>query len=406
MLNLPLSAAQSLALQAQGLLHPPSGIATKEDVLAAVRRLGALQIDTINIVARSPYLALWSRLGDYDLEWLNQLLAEGAIFEYWGHAASFLAIEDYPYYRRFILDGRYWHRNKEWYKDHQGEVDPILEHIRQNGAVRSADFERKDGKKGTWWDWKIEKDALEYWYTAGELMIARREKFQRVYDLRERVLPDWKDEQAPALKATLQALTYKTVQCLGIARPGWVADYFRLPKKAATDSLVEQEAEGLICPVQVEGWAEPAYIPQAQIELAKVAADGGLRPSYTTLLPPFDSLIWDRNRARQLFDFDFALECYLPAKKRIYGYYLLSLLYQGKLIGRLDAKAHRKEGFFEVKVLYLEEGVQVDDELIEAVAGALRRCAAWHRTPEVVVQKTAPETLLLPLTRALLGRAG
>ncbi len=401
MLNLPLSAAQHLNLEAQGLLHPPARMAAREDVLAAIRRLGALQIDTINVVARSPYLALWSRLGDYDPEWLNQLLAEGAIFEYWGHAASFLAIEDYPFYRRFIQEGRYWHRYKEWYKDHQGEVDPILEFVRQNGAVRSADFERKDGKKGTWWDWKIEKDALEYWFTMGELMIARRERFQRVYDLRERVLPSWRDEQAPALKATHQALTYKTVQCLGIARPAWVADYFRLPKKAAAESLSELETQGLICPVQVEDWSEPAYIPQDHVELAKTAAVGGIKPSYTTLLSPFDSLIWDRSRSRQLFDFDFALECYLPPSKRIYGYYLLSVLHQGKLIGRLDVKAHRKEKFFEVKALYLENGVQVDDDLVEAVAGSLRRCAAWHRTPEVVVQKTAPETLLPLLTRAL-----
>jgi uncharacterized protein YcaQ len=139
---LSINLARALALAAQGLLQPPSAPAEKADVLAAIRRIGALQIDTIHVVARSPYLSLWSRLGKYDPDWLNQLLAEGALFEYWAHAACFLPIEDYPYYRRLMLDGRYrfWHSYKTWYLDHQGEVDAILKYVQEHGAAKSVDF--------------------------------------------------------------------------------------------------------------------------------------------------------------------------------------------------------------------------------------------------------------------------
>jgi uncharacterized protein YcaQ len=402
---LSLLAARNLALSAQGLLQPPTHPAGKADVLAAIRQIGALQIDTINVVARSPYLALWSRLGDYDPAWLNQLLAEGAVFEYWSHAASFLPIEDYPYYRRFILDGKHWHHYKDWYPAHKDEVDAILAHIQQNGAARSADFERKDGKKGgTWWDWKIEKDALEHWFTMGELMIARRDKFQRVYDLRERVLPDWDDGRAPTTEDTNRVLTLKAIECLGIARPGWVADYFRLPKEVVKTALKDLQSRDLIRPVEVEGWEEPALVSSGNGGLVQAAFDGTLQATYTTLLPPFDSLIWDRNRTRQLFNFDYALECYLPAPKRVYGYYLLTILHRGELVGRLDAKANRQLGRFEVKALYLEPGVQIDVELIGALVDLLCRCAAWHKTPQVAIQKTVPENLLAALEQALQAR--
>ena len=399
-----LTTARSIALYAQGLLQPPAAPASKADVLATIRRIGALQIDTIHVVARSPYFSLWSRLGTYNPGWLDQLLAEGAIFEYWSHAASFLPIEDYPYYRRLMLDGRYrfWHSYHDWYFDHQEEVDAILAYVREHGAVKSADFERKDGRRGTWWNFKIEKDALIHWFTIGELMIARRENFQRVYDLRERVLPGWDDDgRVPGHEDTLRALALKSIAAMGIARPAWVADYFRLPKDAVKTCLTELKERGEIREVGVEGWAEPALIPAGSDLLLQEAMDGALQATTTTFLPPFDSLIWDRNRTRQLFHFDYVLECYLPVPKRVYGYFLLAILHRGELVGRLDAKANRQAGQFEVKALYLEEGTIPDDELVCAIAGALVRCAAWHRTPRIVVLKTVPDTLLPRLEQAL-----
>ena len=184
------TAAQALMLAAQGLDRRPPRVATKADVLAAIRRMHVLQIDTIHVVARSPYLVLWSRLGAYPAHWLTDLLAEGALFEYWAHEACFLPIEDYPLFRHRMLDAANmgWKYAREWARENRAALDHVLAHVREHGPTRSADFERQDGQAGGWWEWKTEKRALETLFTAGELMIARRHNFQRVYDLRERVL--------------------------------------------------------------------------------------------------------------------------------------------------------------------------------------------------------------------------
>ncbi len=192
-------AACTLILTAQGLHRQPEGTATKNSVLEAIRRMGALQIDTINVVARSPYLVLWSRLGHYDPRWLDELLSDGALFEYWSHEACFLPIEDYRLYRHRMLEPSSlgWKYPQEWAAAHQKEIAQVLTGIRERGPLRSADFASNGKQKNGWGGWKPEKRALETLFTTGELMIARRHNFQRVYDLRERVLPTWDDTQLP-----------------------------------------------------------------------------------------------------------------------------------------------------------------------------------------------------------------
>lgn len=380
--KISIETARALTLEAQGLLHPYTGQSGKMDVLKMIEKIGILQIDTINVVARSPYLTLWSRLGEYSVVWVDDLLAEGYLFEYWAHAACFIPIEQYPYHRRMMLEQMRHHHYQAWYHEHQADADAIRSHVLEHGAVRSADFERKDGKKGSWWDWKIEKDALEYWLAAGEMMVARRDKFQRVYDLRERVLSHWSDDQVPALEETIRIFVLRSVQALGVAQNSWVADYYRLPKAAVVRAIQALLQEETLAEIEVEGWPEPGLITAE----TKNRIDSGLtmmQPSLTTLLSPFDSLIWDRKRAHQLFDYDFSIECYLPAHKRKYGYYLLTVLYRGALVARLDAKAHRKEGVFEVKSFYWEPQVTVSEEMVAEIRAAIQRCADWHRTPEV-----------------------
>ena len=392
-------------LAAQGLLRRPARPATKRGVLEAIRRMGALQIDTIHVVARSPYLVLWSRLGDYDPRWLDELLAEGRLFEYWSHEACFLPVEDYPLYRRrMIAPGRMgWKYSREWIGGHRDEVGKVLRAVRERGGVRSADFAREDGKSGGWWEWKPEKRALEMLFTAGELMIARRQNFQRVYDLRERVMPSWDDSQLPAEGEAARALVLKAVRALGVTTARWVADYFRTNRRE-TESLTRRMGEeGALLRVGVEGWAEDAFVHPDNAALVKTARAGRLRPTLTTLLSPFDPLVWDRERARAVFDFDYRLECYTPAAKRRYGYFTLPVLHRGSLVGRLDPKAHRGEGVFEVKALYLEPGVAVTDDLVSSLASALRDCAAWHRTPQVVVRRSEPKRLAALLRKASNG---
>jgi Uncharacterized protein conserved in bacteria len=390
--------ARAIMLAAQGLDRRPDKKATKRDVLRAIRRMSVLQIDTIHVVARSPYFVLWSRLGDYEQQWLDQLLIEGKLFEYWSHEACFLPVEDFPLYRHRMLNAESlgWKYSRAWVASHRKEVASLLEFIRERGPVRAADFERTDGKAGGWWEWKTEKRALEMLFTAGELMIARRHNFQRVYDLRERVLPSWHDEQLPLIEEVRRELALKAIRALGITTAKWVSDYFRTDKRETMATVSALLDAGALISVEVEGWNEPALVhPMNRKLLSKK-----IEPELTTLLSPFDPLVWDRVRARSLFGFDYKLECYTPAPQRRYGYFTLPILHRGSLIGRLDAKAHRKEGIFEVKTLHLENDVRSTDELIKDVAAAIRECAAWHKTPEVVVRESEPQDVARRLMKA------
>ena len=395
--------ARELLLAAQGLGSVPER-ATKDDVRGIIRRMGVLQIDSISVVARSPYLVLWSRLGSYEPRWLDELLAEGALFEYWSHAACFIPIEDYGLYRRLMIEGG--EKTRSWMQAHHEEIEHVMERVSENGPVRAAEFARTDGKAGGWWEWKPEKRALEHLFAAGELMISRRENFHRVYDLRERVLakalPDWEDALAPNEQEVRRALALKTVRALGVALACWVPDYFRTPKKGVSGLLEELADEGSLLRARIED--EPAYLHPDNAGLAEEILSGGLRSSVTTLLSPFDPVVWDRARALKLFGFEYKIEVYTPAGSRRYGYYSLPILHSGSLVGRLDAKAHRMQGTFEVKSIHLEPDTLVNDDLVSELAYALRDCAGWHGTPEVLVRRSDPsevtETLRLALDEA------
>jgi uncharacterized protein YcaQ len=390
-------------IAALGLSRRLRRAANKADVLRAIRRMSVLQIDTIHVVARSPYLVLWSRLGHYEPRWLDELLAEGKVFEYWSHEACFLPAEDYPLYRHRMLnpEGMGWKYSHKWITAHKKEVAGLLAYIRQHGPVRSSDFARTDGKAGGWWEWKTEKRALEMLFTAGELMIARRHNFQRIYDLRERVRPTGDDSQLPSEEEVRRALVLKAVRALGITKARWVNDYFRTDKRQTRATVAALADEGQLLRVEVIGWEEEAYVHPENRKLIEQAAAGSLQTEVTTLVSPFDPLVWDRARAREMFGFEYRLECYTPAPKRRYGYFTLPILHRGHLVGRLDPKAHRKEGVFEVKSLHLEPEVVINDELIEGVARALAECASWHQTPEVVIRQSDPPKLARLLRRAL-----
>src|SRR5262245_24828093 len=357
--------ARNVMLAAQGLDRSPDQPAVKADVLEAICRMCLLQIDTINVVARSPYLVLWSRLGDYQPRWLDELLAEGSLFEYWAHAMCFIPIEDYPLYRRRMLDAiqnRVWPVKwaVKWSQEHPQVLERVRTHLHQNGAVRSAEFENKNHTPGGWWNWKEEKDALEAMLLTGEVMIARRQHFQRVYELRERILPGWDDAALPSSEELDRMLALRSVRALGIAFPAWVPDYFRQPKTGMSKRLEALGREGLLLRVEVEGFEGSAYVHPDRVDLIEQAASGDLEPVLTTLLSPFDPLVWDRNRARGLFDFDYTIECSTPAAKRRYCYFTLPILHLGQLIGRVDPKAHREQGVFEIKALHMEPGVAVN----------------------------------------------
>lgn len=413
-LELTAHQARLVHLAAQGLLARPQRRARKADVLAAIERMRVLQIDTIHVVARSPYLVLFSRLGAYKPTWLEELLAEAAIFECWAHEACFAPFGDYALHRRHALDGRDRHWSMKsalrTRKDHAAGMAGLIEHIRERGAVKTTDFERNDGvASGGWWGWKNEKRWLEALFALGDLMIDRRENFHRVYDLSERVLAKAQlraagHEAALTDAAMRREFLLGAVRALGITQARWINDYFRTGgrfKDADLDMFVES---GELVRVGVEGWSNPAYVHCEHVGLARMAAANRLRATHTTLLSPFDPVVWDRERAATMFGFDYRIECYTPAPKRKHGYYVLPILHRGRLVGRLDAKAHRADGVFEVKALFLEDGVVATPSLADAMAEAIQRCADWHATAQVKVERCHPKEMRKQLRDALLRR--
>ncbi|TAG28737.1 MAG: winged helix-turn-helix domain-containing protein [Burkholderiales bacterium] len=349
---------------------------------------------------------LWSRLGHYKNEWLDELLAEGALFEYWSHAACLLPIEHYPNYRfamqNLELVGS--ERTALRLKTHRKQLDVLRKHVAESGEVRASDFERPAGKKGSgWWDWKPEKLLLETLYTAGELMVARREGFHRIYDLRERVLPTHlHDAPVPSQAELERDWTLAAVKAMGIATGRWIGDYFRHARRVPRPHPQALAEQGELIATAVEGFSQPAYVHRDHQSLLNKAAKNQLVATHTTLLSPFDPLVWDRERTLAMFDFDYRLECYTPEAKRIYGYFTLPVLRRGEIIGRIEAKAHRSDGVFDIKQLHLESGKLVDDALANDMADALADCAAWHQTPKVSI--SAPRSKLATALKARLKK--
>ncbi|HEX5122938.1 MAG TPA: crosslink repair DNA glycosylase YcaQ family protein, partial [Rhodanobacteraceae bacterium] len=274
--------ARLLHLHAQGLLARPRRRAKKADVLGAIERMRVLQIDTISVVARSPYLVLYSRLGAYRAPWLDALLDEGAIFECWAHEACFAPAADYPLHRRHALERvGHWsmksaERNR---REHDAEMTAILARIRDEGGLKSSDFESKEKRTGGWWGWKDEKRWLEALFAHGELMIARRDNFQRVYDLRERVLAKMKlaDAEPPSLEAMRHAFVLGAVRALGVTQARWIADYFRIGRRIKDADLDAYVERGELIRVAVDEWKAPGYVHPDHRDACVLASRGRLR---------------------------------------------------------------------------------------------------------------------------------
>ena len=393
--HLSLPAARALHLHAQQLLGATPKRANKQDVLSCIHKMHALQIDTINVVARSPYLVLWSRLGDYQSVWLDELLAEGKLFEYWSHEACFLPIEDYGHYRRQMLNPENlgWKFNHKWLASHRDEIQELHQHIVKTGAVRSIDFERQESQEGErkgWWGWKPEKRSLEVLFTSGKLMVARRQHFQRFYDLTERVHPTWDDAlHLPESQESERHKVLSAVKALGIAKASWVADYFRMKKISNACTPETLAHQGQLIKARIQGWEQDLYVHPDHLAALELAVDNKLKSSNVRLLSPFDPVVWDRKRASELFNFDYRLECYTPAEKRQYGYFCLPILRDGKLIGRVDAKAHRQTKILEIKSLFLEQETRISATLLQDLANIFIKFGTWHQCDGIQIT-TAP----------------
>lgn len=386
MLEITQEQTKTMQILSLGLGKKDARVATKDDLIAEIKNMGTLQIDTIHVVARSPYLVLWSRVGNYPQHWLDELLEEKRIFEYWSHAACFLPIDDYLlYYGEMENRRKRWTNQETWIGQNAAFAKNLLEYIRNNGPVKSADFKRSDGIRGTWWDWKVEKIALEQLFLLGELMIARRERFQRVYDITERVHPENEDHKCTIPEAH-QIFTARTIKALGVALPQWIPDYYRIPKTGQEHILKNLAEQEKILPIKIQGFEKTGYIHSDRLPLLESVMTGRVNATETKILSPFDPLVWDRARLNTLFRVDYRLECYLPKTKRKFGYWLLPILHKDAIIGKMDAKANRQRKVFEVKSLFIEDRVTITDELVDGFVEVLVDCARWHKTPLIEIQ--------------------
>ncbi|WP_445577655.1 Winged helix DNA-binding domain-containing protein [Pseudomonas sp. E141] len=377
-LSFTLKQARRLALAAQGFDGRPTSASVQPARLnRLIERLGVLQIDSVNALVRSHYLPLFSRLGHYPPDLLDQAAwSQGrrrTLFEYWGHEASLLPLAMYPLMRwrmeRASRGEGIYRQLAQFGQERQDVIRRVLASVREQGAVGAGSLSTRQEKAGPWWDWSAEKHALEWLFAAGEVTVAGRRGFERLYDLPERVFPSSVLQQSlPDEPQAQRALLLHAAQALGVGTEKDLRDYFRLDPADSRGRLAELEEAGELVRCQVQGWKQPAWCrPTAKIP-RKVAA--------SALLSPFDSLVWERSRTERLFDFRYRLEIYTPAHKRVYGYYVLPFLHNERIAARVDLRAERALGRLAVHAVH-EEAPGLDEEGMQALALNLRRLADW-----------------------------
>jgi uncharacterized protein YcaQ len=397
----PASALRTVTLCAQGL-HSPNGSVsapTPGNIRQEVARCGCVQIDTLHVVRRSQYLVLWSRLGTYNPADFDGLQSGPGmrLFEGWQHAASIIPLEEYRYQLPQQRDMREHPTNwySRWLTEHgQSEIiQAVRKRIRREGALKVSDFERGDHPGGAWWNWRPAKVALEYLYAFGELMIAGRVNFQRLYDLTERVLPAWVDVTEPSVEERDRFWVERGARAMGIGLPRHAGDQTWMKVSRSKPIVEALVRDGILLPVSgklANGERTELLIHRENLPLLEKAADGELKSRRTTFLSPFDSLWWATRRDEMLWGFHQSLECYLPAPKRVYGYFSLPILHQDRLVGRFDPKLERKTGLLRLASLYLEPGVRAGEELVAGVAAAMRDFMKFHQARELVIEKSQP----------------
>jgi uncharacterized protein len=393
--------ARLLTLQAQGLIGAQ---ARTGGVAAMLRRVGAVQLDTISVLARSHELVAYARLGAISRQKIERAYwnpRTATAFEYWSHAACVLPIEEWPYYafrrREFIV------RGKRWHDTHASVCEEVLAKLRSEGPLTTTELGgAKNG--GAWWDWSDAKIAVEWLLDTGRVICVRRTGWRRIYDLPERVLPpDLLNADLTDAECLIH-LTGVAARALGVVTKSDLTDYHRLPnfgsgrnvaKLSADDAAV---AAGLIS-VAIEtktgaatpAWADPAAVAGLNEPAGRQARVGRHR---VTLLSPFDSLVWDRKRTKRMFAFDHSLEAYVPKPKRIHGYYTMPLLAGGKLLGRVDPA--REGNTLIARQLSLDT-----PRAAEPMAKALVEAARWVNCDNIAIEIVRPSAVEPRLRAAL-----
>src|SRR5215208_4561267 len=381
-----LSAAQArrIALAAQGFADPrPAGAADGWALRRLIDRVGLLQIDSVNVLQRAHYLPLFSRAGPYDTALLDRSAhyAPRRLFEYWGHEASLLPVGLQPALRWRMDRAAHeaWGGMRRIQRERPALVEQVLEEVRARGPVAASEVLEHERPKrtGPWWDWSDVKRAFEWLFWSGQITSARRRGFERLYDLPERVLPaEVIAAPTPTVADAQRELVRIAARACGVAAERDLRDYFRLPVADARARIGELVETGELWPVDVEGWAVPAFVHrQARLPRSLHAR---------ALVGPFDSLVWERPRVERLFGFRYRIEIYVPRPKRVHGYYVLPFLLGDRLVARVDLKADRAAGVLRVQASHAEP--HAPPETAAELAAELETMAGWLGLGGVAVQ--------------------
>lgn len=371
--------ARRIALRAQGFLGAPD---RRAGVRGVLRHLGQVQLDTISVLARSHELIPYARLGAVGRRTVEDAYwTEGHAFEYWSHAACILPVEEWPLFafrRRAYRDRPHW-----GHKLSPAAYDAVIAQLRAEGPQTATELGGAKNK-GEWWDWSDSKIAVERALMYGEVVVTERRGWKRVYDLAERAIPDGLLHDDLDDTECLRRLVRQAGEALGVGTRADIADYHRI-KAEAFDAVV---ADSGLVPVTVAGWGKPAWADPAALA---TEPRGRHR---TTLLSPFDSLIWERPRTERIFGFTHRLEAYVPKPKRVYGYFAMPVLSGGRLVGRVDPA---RDG----RTLVARQVTLDGAKAVPAVARALREAAEWVGCDAVAVERVDAPELAPALVKAL-----
>jgi uncharacterized protein len=379
--------ARRIALAAQGFAaaRPPSP--SRRHFNALLERLGLVQIDSVNVLVRAHYMPFFSRLGPYPMQWLDEAayhVRKRQLFEYWGHEASLIRLDLLSYLgwrmRKSATGEGVWGSVRNISKEQPELLRQIETEIRSCGPMSAGQLEKAllaERRTAGWWGWSDCKRAVEWLFWMGRLTTANRRNFERVYDLTERVFPNFRADEISEAEGH-RMLIRVAAKALGIATAGDLRDYFRLAPEGGRRGIEELASTGELIQVDVEGWSQPAFLdPNARLPR---------QLEIKALVSPFDPLLWDRRRAERLFGFRYRIEIYTPAHKREHGYYVVPFLLGNTFVARLDLKADRAASTLRVLSAHYEPAVK-PKEIIEPLRGELAELATWLKLERIVVSK-------------------
>lgn len=413
-------AAVALFLQRQHLARPRARRFTAQRLLAFVEDAGGLQLDSINVIDRAHYLTVWSRFDLYNRAALDRLAyRRRELFEYWAHAACLVPTSHFPAWRRAMIEREHWPAWTRWVKRNRRVIEAVEAAVRESGPMGTADFEHAPGSTTGWWNWKPASYALDYLWRSGRFTVHSRRHFQKRYDFTERLMPQALEAEPLDADEFVRWHIRRSLHAMGAITGNDLRAYLsfpQIPRPRRQRALRGMIASGEVAEVKIAG-DHGRWLCLTK-DLDALSAAGRRRQGSTgvTLLAPFDSLMWHRQRVARLFGFDYRIEVYVPQPKRIFGYYVLPVMADGHFIGRADMKANRQRGRLEVKALHFERwfargeappaaawGTPDRAHVLERLGEALRSLGTFTGAPEVTLGRVTPSSLARESRRAILG---